>query len=432
MPTGDPIPIPIPNLPSTFASLALVLCAACVDPGPAAVPATGVVVTDSADIELVEVGAEVIDTLPEWTFSAEPMLTIGKTTGEDPYLFARIQDAFRLRSGEIVVVEGFDFEFRVFDSDGLFRRSFGGRGEGPGEFGEIVGVRERTQGGIAVADNRLRRVTWFDDQGVVSAIWPTVCPADGWYFNDVSLCYFGGFAGDGAVFWYGSRRAQGQPRIDEGTLQRTPGGTLFLALASGDSTIVVDSVSATDRARVVQSLDDMPAIWSVPEIFAPEGHWAFGPRSVALGESSGFEIRLRDSSGELRRVLRVDREPEFVTSAHLDSIRALLGTPASISPRDLALLYLDEVPTGGQIPLFSELRFDDAGRLWVADYVPPRVLLVPDTTWWTVFDQTALPLARVATGRSDNILEFGEDHILLRETDEMDVQRVAMYRIERE
>ena len=121
-----------------------------------------------------------------------------------------------------------------------------------------------------------------------------------------------------------------------------------------------------------------------------------------------------------------------MTSEHLDSIKALLGTPASISPRDLALQYLDEVPTGGQIPLFSELRFDDAGHLWVADYVPPRALLVPDTTWWTVFDQNALPLARVATGRSDNILELGEDHVLLRETDEMGVQRVAMYRIERE
>ena len=121
----------------------------------------------------------------------------------------------------------------------------------------------------------------------------------------------------------------------------------------------------------------------------------------------------------------------FVTSADIDAIKALTGTPASISPKELTLQYLDEVPTGGQIPFFSELRFDDAGRLWVADYVLPRVLLVPDTTWWTVFDEDALPLARVATGRSDNILELGEDHILLRETDEMDVQRVAMY-IERE
>ena len=429
MPPRDPVSI----LPSPLPSLALILSAACTDSGPAVAPATGVVVTDSADIELVEVGAEVLDTLPEWTFSPEPMLTIGRTTGEDPYLFASIQDAFRLRSGEFVVVEGFDFEFRVFGADGLHRRSFGGRGEGPGEFGEIVGLRKRTQGGIAVADNRLRRVTVFDDQGAVSAIWPTVCPADGWYFDGISLCYFGGFTGDGAVFWYGSRRAEGsRPRIDEGAVQRTPGGTRFLALASGDSTLVVDSVSGRGHVRIVRSLDGTPALWSVPEIFEPEGLWAFGPRSVALGESSGFEIRLRDSSGELRRVLRVDREPEFVTSAQIDAIRALTGTPASISPRELALQYLDEVQPGGQIPFFSELRFDDAGRLWVADYVPPRVLLVPDTTWWTVFDEDALPLARVATGRSDNILELGENHILLRETDEMDVQRVAMYRIERE
>ncbi len=429
MPAGELIPM----LPRTFASLTLILAAACGDPGAGPAPATGVVVTDSADIEIVHISAEVLDTLPVWTFSAEPMLTIGKTTGEDPYLFARIQDAFRLRGGEIVVLEGFDFEFRVFGADGLFRTSFGGRGEGPGEFGEIVGLSKRAMGGIAVADNRLRRVTLFDDQGVVSATWSTACPADGWYFNDISLCYFGGFTADGAAFWYGTRRSGGrQPGIDPGALQRTPGGIRYLALRSGDSTQVIDSVSGGSRARIVQMRGGVPGLWSVPEIFAPEGYWAFGPRAVALGESARFEIRLRDSSGELRHILRVAREPQFVTSAQLDSIRSLMGTPASISPKDLALQYLDNVQAGGQIPFFSELRFDDAGRLWVADYVPPRVLLVPDSTWWTVFDRDALPLARVATGRSDNILELGEDHVLLRETDEMDVQRVAMYRIERE
>ena len=251
-------------------------------------------VTDSADIEFVDVAAAVIDTLPQWTFSAEPMLTIGKTTGEDPYLFARIQDAFRLRSGETVVLEGFDFEFRIFDSGGLFRGSFGGRGEGPGEFGEVVGLRERTEGGIASADNRCGGVTCSIS---IRAWCPhirrrSVLPMAGttMMFRSVTS----GLTPRCAVFWYGSRRARGLPRINEGTVQRTPGGTLFLALASGDSTLVVDSVSARGHVRIVQSLNGTPAIWSIPEIFAPEGHWAFGPRSVALGESSGFEIRLRD------------------------------------------------------------------------------------------------------------------------------------------
>lgn len=426
MPTRDPVPM----LPAAPGALALVLCAACADSGPAAAPAIGVVVTDSADIEFVDVAAAVIDTLPQWTFSAEPMLTIGKTTGEDPYLFTRVLGALRLPSGEVVVVDGNDFEFRVFGPDGVYRTSLGGNGEGPGEFGGVVGLRKRLAGGIAAGDDELRRVTFFDDQISVEATRSSSCRVNGWYFNGVAICYFGGFTGEDAAFWYATRRSPG-PRPRMGIVQRSPGGTSYLGLGSGDSIVVVDSIPAGGRARIVESLRGVPALWSIPEIFALEGHWAFGPRSVALGESTRFEIRIRDSSGELRRILRVSKEPEFVTTEHLDSIKALTGTPASISPKELTLQYLDEVPTGGQIPFFSELRFDDAGRLWVADYVPPRVLLVPDTTWWTVFDQDALPLARVATGRSDNILELGEDHILLRETDEMDVQRVAMYRIER-
>ncbi len=427
MPTGDPIP----TLLRTFPSLTLTLAAACGDPGAGDTPATGVVVTDSAGIEVVDISAEVLDALPVWTFSGEPMLTIGKTTGEDPYLFARILGALRLASGEIVVVEGVGFEFRVFGPDGVHRTNRGGKGEGPGEFGGVVGLRKRLVGGIAAGDDRLRRVTFFGDEISVEGTRSSSCRVDGWYFNGVAICYFGGFTGEDAAFWYATRRPPG-PQMRTGIVQRTPGGIRYLGLESGDSIVVVDSIPGGGWARIMQSFDGTPALWSVPEIFEPEGHWAFGPRSVALGESARFEIRLRDSSGELRRVLRVAREPELVTSAQLDSIKSLMGTPASISPKELALQYLDDVQAGGQIPFFSELRFDDAGRLWVADYVPPRVLLLPDTIWWTVFDRDALPLARVATGRSDNILELGEDHVLLRETDEMDVQRVAMFRIERE
>ena len=410
-------------------------CAGCADTASDSgfIGTVGISVTDSADIELVEVGARVLDNLPEWTFAAEPALTIGETSGEDPYLFARILAAARLPAGEILVVEGQDLEFRVFGPDGVYRTFFGGQGAGPGEFGGVAAVRKRLGGGISAADGELRRATFFDDQNSVAGTRSSSCRIAGWYFRGVAVCYFAGLTGDDGVFWYATRRSPGpQPGTNPRLVQRSPGGIRYLGVGSGDSMVVVDSIPAGGRARIVQSLGGMPALWSVPELFALEGHWAFGPRWVALGESAPFEIRFRDSSGALRRILRVAMAPEFVTAQDLDAIRALMGTPASVSPRELALKYLDEVPAGGQIPFFGELRFDDAGRLWIADYVPPRLLLVPDTTWWTVFDENALPLARIATGRSDNILELGEDHVLLRETDEMDVQRVAMYRIERE
>ena len=53
-------------------------------------------------------------------------------------MFGGVEDALRLHTGEIVIVEEFDFEFRVFGSDGGFRRAFGRMGEGPGEFKAVT------------------------------------------------------------------------------------------------------------------------------------------------------------------------------------------------------------------------------------------------------------------------------------------------------
>ena len=61
---------------------------------------------------------------------------------------------------------------------------------------------------------------------------------------------------------------------------------------------------------------------------------------------------------------------EIVTRAHLEAIKDLVGNPENVGAADHALQYLNTVPTGGRVPFFSELRFDDSGRLWIADYVP--------------------------------------------------------------
>lgn len=415
-------------------ALALSLLIGCTDPVPrtTAVP-SGITVTDSADIQIVHVGGQVLDGLPEWSISEEPIRSIGVRTGEAPYMFGDITGALRLSSGEIVIVDGHDFQFRVFGPDGVFRRAFGREGEGPGEFKRVV-MRKLLDGGFAVFDDRLDRVTIFDDQGAIVSTRSTDCGSgDTGSFRTLGLvpCYFGGLTGDGAVFWYGSRDSE-EPipgrRLD--VVLRYPGGKHIFALDTGTCTAVIDSVSAESWAHILRSTGGMLAQWGVPELFSPKGHRAFGPRMLALGESSRFEIRLRDSSGVLQRILRVAREPELVTDAHLDAIRNLIGTPASLSPVDLAMQYLSEVPTGGPIPFFSELRFDDAGRLWIADYIPSPELVIVDELRWTIFDENLLPVAHMTTGPSGNILEMGDDYVLLVERDEMDVQRVAMYRIE--
>ena len=411
-------------------ALLLSLQTACADPGHGDIP-TGVTVTDSADLQLVEVGAEVLDGLPKWSLSEEPILTIGERLGDDPYMFGRIRGALRLPTGEIVIVEEFDFEIRVFGPDGVFRRAFGREGEGPGEFMRVS--LWKLMDGFAVEDDRLRRLTLFNGQAAMEATRPSACgPGDSRLQHDPPLCYFAGLTGDGVVFSYGARPSgEPPPRLRPDVVLRYPGSTRILAFDPGDGALVIDSVSARSRAAIWMIDPGTRAEWSVPELFAPEGHWAFGPRTVALGESVRFEVRLHDTAGVLRRILRVAGEPELVTAAHIDAIKDLMGTPASLSPRELAMQYLNEVPVAGSIPFFSELRFDDAGRLWVAEYVPPRVLVTREEWQWTIFDENVLPLARISTVPSGDILDIGEDYILLRERDDMDVERVAMYGIER-
>lgn len=219
----------------------------------------------------------------------------------------------------------------------------------------------------------------------------------------------------------------------EGVVVRESAGMYIVALATGDGPVVVDSIPSSRRATVVG--DDGSGsrwMWSVEELYAPKGSWAFGPGMVALGQSDRFEVRLYDSAGTLQRILRVNKQPESVTREHLDSVRAWVVDPTTNrSPKDLALQYLDEVAVGGPIPFFGELRFDEVGRLWIADYVPPTRLVRRQFWRWTVFDEEGMPLARAVTGPSDDILEIGESHVLVRERDELDVEHLAVYGIGR-
>ena len=406
----------------------------CADQGPAPNPqASAITVTDSGDVQLVGVLGEVLDSLTEWTLSDEPWLTIGENAGEEPYMFGAVEDATRLPSGDIVIVEEFGLEFRVFGPDGRFRRAFGGVGEGPGEFGSVSLQRLR-DGGFAVADEEQGRFTFYDGQYNVREIRPGACRSgDARSFHDPPLCYFAGLTGEEAIFWYGARREE-SPRIREGVVLREPGAMYIVALVTGESAMVIDSIPSSRRATVVGGGGGAGPrwVWSVEEVYAPRGRWAFGPGMVALAQTSRFEVRLYDSVGALRRILRVNKEPERVTRERLDSVRAWVVDPTtSRSPRDLALQYLDEVAVGGPIPFFSELRFDEAGRLWVSDYVPPPALVTRASWRWTIFGEDGLPLARAVTGPSGEILEIGEDYVLVREKNELDVEHLAVYGIGR-
>jgi hypothetical protein len=88
-------------------------------------------------------------------------LRIGRVEGEAPYLLDDIRGVTELYDGTILIVDNGSKELRVFGADGVFRRSEGGPGRGPGEFVSVRLVRTPHTDSILVFDRTLKRFTIF-------------------------------------------------------------------------------------------------------------------------------------------------------------------------------------------------------------------------------------------------------------------------------
>ena len=127
------------------------------------------VVRDSAGVTIVENERSAPDTRLGWRIAESPTLSIGAFEGDPAYELYQVMDAARLPDGRIVVANAGTGELRVFDASGAHLESWGGRGEGPGEFGEFAApfsVEAWPGDSIAASDTYARRVSIFDAHGV--------------------------------------------------------------------------------------------------------------------------------------------------------------------------------------------------------------------------------------------------------------------------
>ena len=126
---------------------------------------------------------------------------IGVVDGDPNYVFARPGQIRELPDGNILVIEALDAQLRIYDAEGRFVRSFGGRGAGPGEFLMPFGIIARDSL-LEIIDASLRRITTY----TVSGRYVTDRPLPAWPVSALStvrpLQY--GFAITAANARYGS------------------------------------------------------------------------------------------------------------------------------------------------------------------------------------------------------------------------------------
>ena len=373
-------------------------------------PAAAYTITDSAGIRIIE------SLTPLWGASplqieSEPFLRLGKEE-EGPEQFGSLGQAVLFGDAQIAVADFASSDVRLFDSTGQHLRTFGGAGDGPGEFRLPNGLFEFGGDSIAVYDQLLRRTTIFS---LSSAMQRTVQ-------NQMEGNFMAfGVMEDGHALFFNPGSGY-RPDLPPG-LQWDTTDIVSTEPTEGSPTVVARLPS---RQQVI--LPDgntellVPAQHSIRAVADDGFYWATTDR---------YEIGFYDSAGTLRRILRRLVEPgevepsmiEAYIQASLDEVRSLYGE--SEVPRYRR--RYEEATYGKQVPLFGAALVDRDQRLWVSEPLWPSLSGVPRL--WSVFSAEGIWLGNLEAPEGLRIMDSRGDVVLGLWHDEFDVQYVQVHRI---
>ncbi|MXW18429.1 MAG: hypothetical protein F4123_08315 [Gemmatimonadetes bacterium] len=369
---------------------------------------------DSAGILITENARPVDGSRLGWQVGSEPTVSIGAFEGEEPYLLHSIRGAVRMPDGRIVVANGGAGDVRSFTAAGSHLVSWGGKGEGPGEFRNLSWVAPWPGDSVVTWDGIPGRLQFSD--------------AGGNFGRSVNL-----------------------PRTYPRPLAVRPDGTILTVRQRERERLTIVEIRGGDgglRASVGTYLNgewipEMGVDGPEPVVpaFSQELVTANWGDLVVATWNKPYEIRVLQADGTLTRIVRREHTPVQPTepdrAVFVVEQMAYLGTFVNAAGDRMPVSYreehfrpsLESRPLAEHFPAFSTVLADEAGYLWVREYDLPRE--ERPAPLWTVFDPEGRVLGFVETPAGLDILQIGEDFILGRVKDEFEVEYVQVWPLER-
>jgi hypothetical protein len=149
---------------------------------------------------------------------------------------------------------------------------------------------------------------------------------------------------------------------------------------------------------------------------------------VALADAG--DVRVYSNEGVLETLVRLPTTATAVRDPMVDCWwRGIEQMMAEESPstRTTVLRNARAMQTPDVLPMHREILVDANLNLWVQSY---EACEEPETDWW-VFDPQGMWLGTVAVPTRLELFEIGEDYLLGRERDALDVEFVKVYALER-
>jgi len=375
---------------------------------------------DSAGIRIIE-NAKPTEGSRVWQVGTMPESTIGIHEGEAPYMLHQVEDATKLSDGRILVANRGDDELRVYDASGNWMESWGGRGEGPGEFDDLTHVDAWPGDSIVAWSGPGSSISVFDSEGNFGRSFKLESVHEG---------PFGGYVFPAAVTATGSILAGQNPSVFDRVVVEIRGADGRLLSSLGEHPGIehhrVEFVSGSDRGVTMYEVIFGPTVAQVP--------WG---DLIIHSLNSHYEIRAFADDGTLARIVRRDHEARAPSNEEIEAYieERLSSYPANWAPDQIETYVAEQrrlyqsVPVAENMPAFTSVIVDKLDHLWVEQYELPGE--ERPGSLWTVFDAQGRVQGFVETPDALEIFEIGEDYILGLWRDELEVEYVQVWELER-
>ncbi|GEM_PF-3514729 len=385
-------------------------------------PEEMVSVRDSAGVSIVTINADPA-TLPLRSLELEPLRVIeGGADGIPDFVNL---GAVRWLSNRWTLVADWGADvMHLFDSNGSLIRTVGRPGDGPGEFREVRSVTVLPGDTAVVYDHPHRRVEVFGPEGeyVRTVRMPGPVSLEAFPLDMYAL---------------DAHRFLAQRYRFSDTLL-TPGLAIQRSLSFEDlvlfdpAGIILDSTPAVSgRYGAYTSDGDTRAPWSHRPFVAVDRN------RIIFGNGERWEMTVRNDSLRPELMIRWPSAEEPLRAEEVEEysrkVRAAYppSIPAARVDRSLATIFSPAI-LPDQRPAIGRVVFDPAGRIWVGRFRPFWWPIPWEPVDWVVLSAEGTPLVRVLLPETMRLEEVRGDTLLVVMTDSLDVEHVAVYRLQRD
>ena len=362
-----------------------------------------------------------------------PSLRMGAIDGAEPFLFENIVSVARDMQHNLVVADAGSLEIRVFDDGGNHVKTMGGRGEGPGEFQWFDGMWTVDDGKIVVANGLPpARITQFGSDGVVTEH----ARLTGIESSPLPILTPLGLVGTGSMV------SMVEHLVYED--HRKPFRAPVLFLRHRLDGFLIDTIARLPgRPGTVLAAPNRTASgMGLPPLPMSVGPTAAGsPDGIAITSGEDYEVRFFDTSGTLRRIMRLTEAPPLRTSAHMRQYAIAMvrntckrygvefeadcpsGEERMVTEQ---LEFLHSLPLMDRLPGYVQLHYADTGELWALRY---GLRSAPERRW-DVFGLDGSHLGYVDVPGALNVYGIRHAQIFGVTRDELGVERIEIRELE--